>query len=97
MSTRRPTPNHHDISSQFSLKREKNGEIYETKESAVSSGLPHAEDVSSGDGEVRRSLEQRHISMIAIGGTIGTGLFLGMGEALHKGGPVGLVLGYLVM
>jgi amino acid permease len=27
----------------------------------------------------------------------GTGLFLGMGEALNKGGPAGLVLGYLVM
>jgi amino acid permease len=27
----------------------------------------------------------------------GTGLFLGMGEALNKGGPLGLVLGYLVM
>jgi len=34
---------------------------------------------------------------IAIGGTIGTGLFLGSGAALHKGGPVGLLLGYVVM
>ncbi|KAG0145568.1 hypothetical protein CROQUDRAFT_564078 [Cronartium quercuum f. sp. fusiforme G11] len=78
-------------------KREKNDGVYETKESASASHLPPGEDVSSGDGTVRRSLEQRHISMIAIGGTIGTGLFLGMGEALHKGGPVGLVFGYLVM
>ncbi|KAH9816644.1 amino acid permease/ SLC12A domain-containing protein [Melampsora americana] len=77
--------------------KEKNDGNYETKESASCPNLPPAENVVSGDGSVRRSLEQRHISMIAIGGTIGTGLFLGMGEALHKGGPVGLVLGYIVM
>lgn len=78
-------------------RKEKNEEIYETKESESASHLPPAEGVVSGDGTVHRSLKQRHISMIAIGGTIGTGLFLGMGEALHKGGPVGLVLGYIVM
>lgn len=34
---------------------------------------------------------------IAIGGTIGTGLFVGSGAALRNGGPVGLLLGYAVM
>lgn len=34
---------------------------------------------------------------IAIGGTIGTGLFVGSGEALNAGGPVGLLLGYTIM
>lgn len=32
--------------------------------------------------------------MIAIAGTIGTGLFLGSGTALTMGGPVGMWLGY---
>lgn len=32
--------------------------------------------------------------MIAIAGTIGTGLFLGSGKALANGGPVGCLLGY---
>ncbi|EGF97503.1 uncharacterized protein MELLADRAFT_69955 [Melampsora larici-populina 98AG31] len=50
-----------------------------------------------GEGNVKRNLKQRHISMIAIGGTIGTGLFLGSGEALSNGGPVGLILGYAIM
>lgn len=50
-----------------------------------------------GEGKVKRNLKQRHISMIAIGGTIGTGLFLGSGEALSNGGPVGLILGYAIM
>lgn len=52
---------------------------------------------TSQDERVQRNLQPRHISMIAIGGTIGTGLFLGIGNALHQGGPLGLLLGYIVM
>lgn len=32
--------------------------------------------------------------LLTLGGIIGTGLFLGTGNALVKGGPVGLFLGY---
>lgn len=39
-----------------------------------------------------RSLSARHVSMIALGGTIGTGLFLGSGESIHKAGPLILVI-----
>ncbi|MBA1393512.1 amino acid permease, partial [Lactobacillus sp. XV13L] len=42
-----------------------------------------------------RSLSARHVSMIAIGGTIGTGLFLGSGESIHKAGPFILCI-YLI-
>lgn len=35
--------------------------------------------------------------MISIGGVIGTGLFLGTANALENGGPVGLLLGYMLM
>ncbi|EJU03053.1 hypothetical protein DACRYDRAFT_50562 [Dacryopinax primogenitus] len=44
--------------------------------------------------ELKRGLEQRHIQMIALAGTIGTGLFLGSGKAISRGGPVGALLGY---
>ncbi|KAJ3493584.1 hypothetical protein NLG97_g4643 [Lecanicillium saksenae] len=37
----------------------------------------------------RRGLKQRHIQMIALAGTIGTGLFLATGKALANGGPLG--------
>jgi len=35
--------------------------------------------------------------MISIGGVIGTGLFLGTASSLQNGGPIGLLLGYIVM
>ncbi|EGP91209.1 unnamed protein product [Zymoseptoria tritici ST99CH_1A5] len=47
-------------------------------------------------GYVKRGLKSRHIQFIALGGTIGTGLFLGIGKALHHGGPLSLVLGYTI-
>ncbi|EGG10318.1 uncharacterized protein MELLADRAFT_34045 [Melampsora larici-populina 98AG31] len=52
---------------------------------------------SANNTKVQRNLKERHMAMIAIGGTIGTGLFLGIGNALEKGGPLGLLLGYMVM
>jgi amino acid transporter, AAT family len=40
-----------------------------------------------------RNLRNRHIQLIAIGGTIGVGLFLGSAQAIHEAGP-GLLLAY---
>ena len=40
------------------------------------------------------SLKSRHIQFIALGGTIGTGLFLGIGRAFTQAGPLSLFLGY---
>lgn len=45
----------------------------------------------------KRGLKSRHGQMIALGGTIGTGLFVGSGQALHMGGPVFLVVSYAVL
>jgi amino acid permease len=42
-----------------------------------------------------RSLQSRHLQMIAIGGAIGIGLFIGTGTALHQGGPLSLFFGFL--
>lgn len=48
----------------------------------------------SGEGYAR-GLGSRQIQMIAIGGAIGTGLFLGAGRAIHQAGP-SLVLMYAI-
>ncbi|MBI6875296.1 amino acid permease [Clostridium aciditolerans] len=49
------------------------------------------------DGELRRSLQARHLNMIAIGGAIGTGLFLACGNAVSSAGPGGALLAFAVM
>lgn len=46
--------------------------------------------------KLKRSLKSRHITMIAIGGAIGTGLFLGSGSAIHEAGP-SIILSYLIV
>ncbi|KAJ5770572.1 uncharacterized protein N7511_002623 [Penicillium nucicola] len=44
--------------------------------------------------ELQRALKARHITMIAIGGAIGTGLIIGTGEALAKAGPGSILIAY---
>ncbi|KAF7133781.1 hypothetical protein CNMCM5793_005135 [Aspergillus hiratsukae] len=46
---------------------------------------------------VKQGLHQRHIQMIALAGTIGTGLFLGSGRAIARSGPLGALLGYTII
>lgn len=43
---------------------------------------------------LHRGLSARQISMIALGGAVGTGLIIGSGTALVRGGPLGVLLGY---
>ncbi|KAF9064593.1 amino acid permease/ SLC12A domain-containing protein [Rhodocollybia butyracea] len=59
-------------------------------------GTIEEEEVFEEEKDLKRGLHQRHVQMIAIAGTIGTGLFLGSGEALASAGPVGTILGYLL-
>jgi aromatic amino acid transport protein AroP len=43
--------------------------------------------------ELRRGLKSRHIQLIALGGAIGTGLFLGIAQTIRMAGP-SVLLGY---
>ncbi|TGN98720.1 MULTISPECIES: amino acid permease [unclassified Burkholderia] len=45
--------------------------------------------------ELRRALKDRHIQLIALGGAIGTGLFLGISETIKVAGP-SAILGYAI-
>ena len=56
---------------------------------------PNAALADKGDGGYDKALHNRHMQMIAIGGSIGTGLFLGAGGRLAQGGP-GLAIAYAV-
>jgi len=55
---------------------------------------------SSEDGELQRSLSNRHLQLIAIGGAIGTGLFMGSGKTISLAGPsilvIYMIIGFMV-
>lgn len=58
--------------------------------------LQHAESPD----KLRRSLHNRHIQLIAIGGAIGTGLFMGSGKTISLAGPsiifVYMIIGFML-
>jgi amino acid permease len=47
-------------------------------------------------GRLHRSLTARQVQMIALGGTLGTGLFLGTGRSLAAGGPGTMLVCYSI-
>lgn len=54
---------------------------------------PSADEAGEGE-HLRRGLKSRHLNMIAIGGAIGTGLFLASGATIANAGPGGALLAY---
>ena len=45
---------------------------------------------------LERKMESRHLTMISLGGVIGTGLFVSSGYTIHQAGPLGAILAYAV-
>lgn len=48
------------------------------------------------DNSFVRDLKTRHLIMIAFGGALGTGIFVGTGQSIATAGPLGTLLAYLV-
>ncbi len=72
-------------------------------ESSTPLKLDHPSDASPTPVEttpvetgLRRSMGPRHLIMIAMGGVIGSGLFLSSGYTISQAGPLGAVIAYLV-
>ncbi|MBV2355329.1 amino acid permease [Streptomyces sp. J2-1] len=72
-----------------------NKEAVEPAQADVRQGAERAAPADAGDAGYSKDLKARHVNMIAIGGAIGTGLFLGAGGRLHTAGPA-LAIAYLV-
>ena len=53
----------------------------------------HGEVTDNAD-DLQRHLGNRQIQLIAIGGSIGTALFISIGGGLHNGSPLGLLLAF---
>ncbi|PXY86808.1 amino acid permease [Bifidobacterium asteroides] len=52
---------------------------------------------SASTDRVQRNLKTRHVTMIALGGCIGTGLFMTSGSTIAKAGPGGALVAYAAM
>ena len=52
--------------------------------------------MSYGEEKLQRGLSNRHVQLIAIGGAIGTGLFLGAGQTIAMTGP-SILLTYIII
>ncbi|WQF80855.1 Putative amino acid permease/ SLC12A domain-containing protein [Colletotrichum destructivum] len=62
---------------------------------AALSGDPNS--LINSQDQLQRGLKSRHIQFLALGGAIGTGLFVGSGSILSTVGPAPLFMGYLSM
>ncbi|ETS76865.1 hypothetical protein PFICI_10739 [Pestalotiopsis fici W106-1] len=64
----------------------------DSKEAIPTSDIQHG--TSDNADQLQRHLGNRQIQLIAIGGSIGTALFVSIGSGLKNGGPASLLLGY---
>ncbi len=63
---------------------------------SAGSDLEHT-NATPDDPKLKRGLTNRHLQMIAIGGAIGTGLFVASGETIAIAGPGGAILAYALI
>jgi len=64
-----------------------NGKVFDVEGAAA----------ATADTGLQRKLKGRHLQMIAIGGSIGTGLFVGSGSVLANGGPASVLIAYAII
>ncbi|ODQ61459.1 hypothetical protein WICANDRAFT_28688 [Wickerhamomyces anomalus NRRL Y-366-8] len=97
MSKESPNFELHDIEA-GSSKQDNSSNILNKNGSNITDDIPGSDqETEVKETQVKRALKPRHISMIALGGTIGTGLFIGISTPLKNAGPVNALIAYLFM
>ncbi|MCR1935084.1 amino acid permease [Clostridium tepidum] len=56
--------------------------------------MSNTKEKNSNSNNLKRSLRARHLNMIAMGGAIGTGIFLALGATIEQAGPGGALVAY---
>jgi len=80
-----------------------NGEYYDTERPPFLTRLGVTPDsfrrrtLADKHNQLNKTLKSRHLNMIAIGGSIGAGLFVGSGGALSRGGPAALLICFSII
>ncbi|KAI9591787.1 amino acid permease/ SLC12A domain-containing protein [Syncephalis fuscata] len=66
---------------------------------SLPASLQDAKNITDNDDQqnLHKGLRARHLTMISLGGTIGTGLFLASGSSIFSAGPAGALLAYVLM
>jgi amino acid transporter len=67
------------------------------RRTSVAASIVAADLLDDRFATTKRGLKSRHAQMIALGGTIGTGLFVGSGQTLALGGPAFILVSYIVI
>ncbi|KAK2788447.1 hypothetical protein FQN53_003593 [Emmonsiellopsis sp. PD_33] len=70
----------------------------EAAESSVESGAEKGDShlLSLNSQHLHRKLGVKEVQLFALSAAIGTGIFVGIGKALPKAGPAGLLIGFLI-
>ncbi|KAM0229000.1 hypothetical protein ACHAPO_010275 [Fusarium lateritium] len=61
-------------------------------ESVKQGDVVQERNITYNEADLRRKLASRHLMMLVIGGVIGPGYFVGMGNGLSQAGPAGILL-----
>ncbi|KPM42001.1 putative proline-specific permease put4 [Neonectria ditissima] len=73
------------------------GNGYDLDREGSQTGQTTEYNLADSHDQLERGLKSRHIQFLALGGAIGTGLFIGSGAILARTGPAPLFMGYLSM
>lgn len=69
----------------------------ESQRSTISNSITEKNETDENDIHLQPGLKSRHIQLIALGGAIGTGLFVGTSSTLATCGPAGLFISYIII
>ena len=69
---------------------------YATDDKSIAEGSNNLQGTVTYTSQLHRKLGNRQIQLIAIGGSIGTAVFITIGTGLSKGGPASLLLAYIL-